>query len=96
MQEDMQKTMHKTSASPTPWEIIFPGVLKRIRNAEGLLNGSSLIGRQTSIVASILRGQYQAGEQSMHRNCALTPPKKQGKPKAKPWVQVSGGNDPHL
>lgn len=77
----MQKTMHKTSASPTPWEIIFPRVLKRIRNSEGLLNGSSLTGRQTSTVASALRGQYQAGEQSMHHNCALTPVTKKGEAK---------------
>lgn len=47
-----------------------------------------------AFVPSILRGQYQAGEQSMHHNCALTPPTKKRKPKAS--VQVSGGNNPHL
>lgn len=49
-----------------------------------------------AFVPSILRGQYQAGEQSTHHNCALTPLTEKGKSKAKPSVQVSGGNDPHL
>lgn len=84
MQEEKQKTMHKTSASPIPWEFFslkFPKESEMLRVCS--MAAVSQAGRP-AFVPSLLRGQYQAGEQSMHHNCTLTTLTKKVKLRAKP------------